>query len=555
MASLLYLNRDIKVCSRICKLSHLKLRNANEKTVSHMQDNIDDPQQISNTIFDDPDLQDPDAADATDNSEAEMQSRMVASIVSNAELLEYASTILKPAMLGSWSMRHVLDVALQFHHDNGGGSPSPDMLQVLLKRNLRDMKDITTHLAEARKLHYLESNASPEFWKAEIAKLVEMSLVKNAFDHLKNRDFSKLYEATDKARQLSASLKPQAKLLGMDDAENQPPIVWQVQGHFPVKGCVTIFGPSGAGKSFYCLDMAFSIAYGLPFMGFDVKQGKVLYICSEGSYGLGGRIRAWREKHDIRNVSPDISFSDTSHNVQDTAAMDVLVKMATDKMGGLDIVFIDTLSRNFGEGDTSDNKAMMDYVKGVDHIRETTGATVVSVHHTGWSDANRERGAKSLRDASDSSILVDQHSQDLIEISCKKVKDGAEFSAYMVRKIPVAAAESLYLKLEGNAKEVKNSEQVYGNSDEDDKQALKITKVITAIPAISMVDTPDDQNTTTSKEIAKATGMSDTTVNRIVAELVESGVVCRSQGSRRKAARIWQHTEFALPASQESTLV
>ena len=57
------------------------------------------------------------------------------------------------------------------------------------------------------------------------------------------------------------------------------------------------------GKTFVALDMALSIAKGLPFHGLPTKQGAVAYIAGEGARGLLGRIEAWYRSKRVDNQS------------------------------------------------------------------------------------------------------------------------------------------------------------------------------------------------------------------------------------------------------------
>ena len=66
-----------------------------------------------------------------------------------------------------------------------------------------------------------------------------------------------------------------------------------------------LFGESGCGKSFAALDMALTIAYGLPLWHFGKKaqQGKVLYFLGEGRPGFVKRIQAWMKAREISEFS------------------------------------------------------------------------------------------------------------------------------------------------------------------------------------------------------------------------------------------------------------
>ena len=54
-----------------------------------------------------------------------------------------------------------------------------------------------------------------------------------------------------------------------------------------------IVGSSYSFKTFLALDMALSVAAGLPIHGMETQQGTVIYVNGEGRYGIMTRINAW----------------------------------------------------------------------------------------------------------------------------------------------------------------------------------------------------------------------------------------------------------------------
>ena len=234
------------------------------------------------------------------------------------------------------------------------------------------------------------------------------------------------------------------ELYSIEELEQIGEFTWHIADHFPKNSTVTVFGASGVGKSFLCLDMAMSIANGVPYLNkWGTKQGNVLYLCSEGGYGVKGRIAAWNKWRSLKPTK-NINFSVTSHDLQNRAEVERLLRKTKEKFKTIDAVFVDTLSRNFGSGDTDRNHDMRLYLQNVDYIREQTGATVVNVHHTGNSDDRRERGAKSLRDYCDTSICVfAEKGTAAIGVSCEKQKDSAPFDTYSLAKVTIGSSLAL----------------------------------------------------------------------------------------------------------------
>lgn len=79
------------------------------------------------------------------------------------------------------------------------------------------------------------------------------------------------------------------ELLSMD----LPPIEWLVQDYIP-KGIGLLAAAPKAGKSLWSLDLAISVAAGIPFMGKTCKAREVLYLDLEG-----GKVRGQERAQDI----------------------------------------------------------------------------------------------------------------------------------------------------------------------------------------------------------------------------------------------------------------
>ena len=142
------------------------------------------------------------------------------------------------------------------------------------------------------------------------------------------------------------------------ELDSLPEISWQVEEHFPSNSFVVMYGASGSGKSFVALDMALSVATGVPLYGrFQTKKGPVCYIASEGGLGMRYRIQAWcREK----GVKPEnfCLITDAFDLTGKGEALDVIAT-CWDKLGCLpQLIVVDTLSRNFGAGDENGAKDM-----------------------------------------------------------------------------------------------------------------------------------------------------------------------------------------------------
>lgn len=252
-------------------------------------------------------------------------------------------------------------------------------------------------------------------------------------------------------------LRPSQQWFTADAVLASPQQPWLVEGHIPVAANACLFGPSGAGKSFLALDMALSVAAGVPFLThFGVRRGGVLYVYSEGAAGLRSRLRAWLAARRIE--STDIRFSFQNYGLTETHNAERLVESGYYALGRRHpaLIVVDTLTRNFGGHDTDSNRDMALYAAGVDYVRKYTGAAVLTVHHTGWGDSTRERGGAAFRDCLDTSVRVKPCPGGTIEVSCSKQRDAGGTGAYSVRKEAVRlddGGESVALSFVGAAPE------------------------------------------------------------------------------------------------------
>jgi len=208
---------------------------------------------------------------------------------------------------------------------------------------------------------------------------------------------------------------------------------WLIKGALPREGMGVLFGPSGGGKSFVALDMALCVASGTDWHGRQVKKpGGVIYVCGEGQQGVINRIRAWEKHHGIqvdglplRVTRAPVRFLD-AQSVADLAAS---IERHRDALGELSLVQIDTLNRNFGDGDENTTRDMTRFIDAVTDMQKVLGCNVLIVHHTGLSDGDRARGSSSLRAALDYEIqhrVVESGDAKTIALVGKKMKDGAE---------------------------------------------------------------------------------------------------------------------------------
>lgn len=165
-----------------------------------------------------------------------------------------------------------------------------------------------------------------------------------------------------------------------------------------------VIGPSGVGKSAVVLDMACSIAMGVPWQGKTTKRSRVLYIAGEGGTGAAQRVKSWEQEHDL-NVGEDLYM--ITESVLIGSKNKELWPWLAEQVRELDIrlVIFDTLARmslGLEENSASD---MGNAVARFDRLRRDGKTGVMVVHHTARGQAHG-RGSTAILGALDSEVLV-----------------------------------------------------------------------------------------------------------------------------------------------------
>lgn len=259
-------------------------------------------------------------------------------------------------------------------------------------------------------------------------------------------------------------------LYRFDELLRRPPSPWLVRGVLRESSVSLLYGQSGAYKTFVTLDLAASIASGVPWQDHEVvKAGLVIYIAAEGGGGMVQRARAWQAQHPELTRLPNLLFltepvlmtreSDDIEDligkiqdvigwvpagVQDPDTGDVYEHDAAHEWPVL--IVIDTLARCF-LGDENKPEDMGQFIQGVDRLKAEFNCSVLIVHHTGR-DVSHERGHTSLKGACDTIYRLGPDeptaacmaTEGQLYLSNEKMKDGMEPAPVELayRQVPVA---------------------------------------------------------------------------------------------------------------------
>jgi hypothetical protein len=210
------------------------------------------------------------------------------------------------------------------------------------------------------------------------------------------------------------------------------PIQFVVENYLEKNALSVVFSPPGVGKTFLTVDLQCCVATGTPWHGAPVQQGAVFAIIGEGRNGYSRRNAAWavhNEKKDELMAAPlhvsrhSVRLSDADAGQKLAAEIDRMVAACGQPPV---LVTIDTLARNFGDGDENSTKDMSRFIANVDmYLVKRYQCHVMIVHHSVL-DGERARGSGALKGAIDQEFQVSGSGEDgRLLLHCKKMKDAA----------------------------------------------------------------------------------------------------------------------------------
>lgn len=172
-------------------------------------------------------------------------------------------------------------------------------------------------------------------------------------------------------------------------------IKWQVKHIIPDNSLGMFFGASGTYKSFVALDHGLHVAHGMQWMGKRTNHGRVVYVAAEGGAGIYRRVQAWHQQHGLQLTSNfHVCITPMVLSLHDhvAALASALESLPTRPA----LVYIDTLSQTF-EGDENSATDISSYLRLINaEIRAKFDCSVVVIHHSGHSAAERPRGSSAI---------------------------------------------------------------------------------------------------------------------------------------------------------------
>lgn len=223
----------------------------------------------------------------------------------------------------------------------------------------------------------------------------------------------------------SESFSGKYPIMSASALSRRPPGDWLIKGVLPKADVVVLFGPSGSGKSFVALDMAASIARGIPWRERKTKKGRVLIIAAEGGTGFGKRLKAYAQHHKINAADLDIGVIVAAPNfLQKEEIFEVVA--AIRNSGGVDLIITDTFAQVTPGANENAGEDMGLALANAKALREATGALVMLIHHAGKDITRGARGWSGIKAAVDAEIEIVKHETGGREIDISKMKDGED---------------------------------------------------------------------------------------------------------------------------------
>ena len=208
------------------------------------------------------------------------------------------------------------------------------------------------------------------------------------------------------------------------------PADWLIKDIAERDSVVSIFGQAKSGKSFVTVDMAANTALGKDYHGHKTKQSTVVYLAGEGQRGIARRLSAWQTLNNQMIADAPLLISTRGARLLDDKDHQLLkdtVTEAEDRHGEVGLIVIDTLQRNFGQGNENSTEDMSAFIERIDDLRDSYNACICLVHHTGHGTGARARGSSVIQASVDWEYKVERSNlgeQMFVKFSQTLVKDG-----------------------------------------------------------------------------------------------------------------------------------
>ena len=223
---------------------------------------------------------------------------------------------------------------------------------------------------------------------------------------------------------------------------------WLIENFLEKQSLNMLFGQPGSCKSFLAMEIAFCVSLGIDWYGNTTIKGDVLYIAGEGSSGIQKRFLALEEKYN--RSSSGIFVSDVPAQITDTNAVSTILREIKKATAIPKLIIIDTMHRNFGDGDENSSRDVGLFIKHLDKLKSAVNTTILVIHHSGHGDKGHSRGSSAIRASLDAEYQLKTEAKG-VTLNCTKMKDSdkPESLFYVFNPVtittPIGTAESGFL--------------------------------------------------------------------------------------------------------------
>ena len=302
---------------------------------------------------------------------------------------------------------------------------------------------------------------------------------------------------------------------------------WLIENICELDSVMAIFGKPKSGKSFVAVDMAASLAKGIPFHGHKTKQAAVVYVCGEGNRGIARRLHAFQSLNEVDLKDAPLLLSTRGARMLDEKDFQMLkdnIDQAQDKYGQIGMIVIDTLARSMN-GDENSTSDMNAFIEKVDDLKDSYGSAINIIHHTGHSTNQRARGSSALPGALDWEYRCarsDMQDEMYLKLEQTLVKDGNP-----MKPLNFKFVEQRFMDMSSGALEKVDSADVPKQKSPSARQELVFEAIYQYQAASKDPINAGLRQTDITKLLKKKVGMAETTVKDNLKKLVQAGKIIK----------------------------
>lgn len=308
-----------------------------------------------------------------------------------------------------------------------------------------------------------------------------------------------------------------------------------------------LFGKWNSGKSFAALHLCAHVAAGLPWFGNRVRQGGALYLGFEGAAGIARRVQGLKQDRPhfewdtmpLRwaNIAGALVREGGLSGAPGREQFDAAIRAFMVETGAYPaLIVVDPLRDALGGAEVPDR--IQPYLELMRKVSETTGATVLSIHHPGHSNSDRARGDSGLVASADSEIRLEWDAkQSLGKMLATKQRDSEKGYHYFAR-------DRVILGTDTDGDEV--ATLVIREAEAPGADVKLTGHAAIAWAALSALEPVRDTPAAEVRQLIRAAGLNRDQVYKAIRRLVDAGLIEQDGDMVRKPLAIAEPPGFDL---------